>query len=1005
LKFVEVSYSRHLLTGADVERRLPRKDSDERKQFAAEIDTIWGISRDHNLRDEWQAKINSLKEQYESQKVEKPADEKSGPKVPEDDNVVTEGDSGEGFLDDVNPGNGVVTDLPVLENPAGLEDDRMDGHGDPIEAEKSTGILGTTATAEDQPQSNINDKDTTVAERERSPRPLDSEQDTHIASEANSAMAEQSEEWSDELESDGDEAPKANSLPTGTIAEPRPLVESYNQSRGGSPSSVQDEGQDDPSRVQEEEAEDDAVSSILTESTISDDTGDTQAPESNREVDEYDAVDPELGNYAPEQSRPTTLLEDEGTDLEPDECYATLPTDADAGFGNPISAQASVESLRLIKNAGLVHDTNPGPSRIPGKSAEEAIDVSTDEEDNASTAHVPPYIHSATELDVPVSATPTTSRNSTLFKGLTPSSASARKTAVENRQPGTSPLTSVATSRGDADMVSPSFRADTTSSKRSVVEASAPSSPLTPAGTDFGEVEHVPPPSRSENTSSRGKAKKAPPAARASLAPWQNGQVKGDALHALGGRQTPISRNNKFADLDSDSSAGTTSVRPVTQVYPSMMEGKGSGARQDDVQSSPMPVPMARSNSGGLDTLNDPQPPTSAKRHLSLDKSRASQDRSSQSGTPVLGPDSKSPSMEDDAGSALNDTVQEKPNKPDTSTSSQVSPAKRPKTLDTRNPVRQNRLRPSNITTKDQEMEMDDVESRGEAASLPEHSSNRQLDPGPSGSVSAPTSRLQPRSSTSEIVLTEENGRPIILDTREERHEAESWHQNLLDRSEDAGPSTSTSAIPYKRKTKRNTSTAMPQEEEEYFALLDKNGNVDNLESWSDEDFVPKQPRRSSRQNTISPQAPQGTHIATSSTSSDGIQFQNELDGFGLGKRQSLGQSVPRPVTYGAKGKKKQQDPQKPHSASHQSKLNFASPESYNDSEAGSSTATRKFSANQKRQNDSPDSAATAKKKKFEKGAPGHTPGRPKRAAAVPRKSKGKESGLGNNPIDISDSD
>lgn len=974
MKFVEVSYSRHLLTGADVERRLPRKDSDERKQFAAEIDTIWGISRDHNLRDEWQAKINSLKEQYESQKVEKPADEKSGPKVPEDDNVVTEGDSGEGFLDDVNPGNGVVTDVPAPENTAGLEDDRMDGHGDHVEAEKSTGILGTTATAEDQPQSNITDQHTRVAER--SPRPLVSETSDQTASEANSAMAEQSEEWSDELESDGDEAPKANSLPTGTITDSRPLVVSHNQSRGGS-----------PSRVQEEElAEDDAISSVLTESTISDDTGDSQAPESNREVDEYDAVDPELGNYAPEQSRPTSNLEDEGTDLEPDECYATLPTDADAGCGNPISSQASVESLRLIKNAGLVHDTNPGPSRIPGKSAEEAIDVSTDEEDNATTAHVPPHIHSATELDVPVSATPTTSRNSTLFKGLTPSSASARKTAVENRQPGTSPLTSVATSRGEADMVPPSFRPDTTSSKRSVVEASAPSSPLTPAGTDFGEVEHVPPPSRSENTSSRGKAKKAPPAARASLAPWQNGKGKGDALHALGGRQTPVSGRRKFADLDSDSSAGTTSVRPVTQVYPSMMKSEGSGARQIDGQSSPMPIPMARSNSGGLDTLNDPQP-TSAKRHMSLDRSRASQDRSSQSGTPVLGPDSKLPSIEDDVDPA-DDAMTEKLNAPDTSTSSLISPAKRPKTLDTRNPVRQNRKRPSNITTKDQEMGMDDVESRGEAASLPEHLTSRQLGTVSSGSVSAPVSRLQPRSSTSEIVLTEENGRPIILDTREEQYEAEPWPQNLLDRSEDAGPSTSTSAPPFKRKTRKNTSTAMPQEEEEDFALLDNNGNVDNLESQSDEDFAPKQARQPTRDDATSPPAPRDSHVPISLSDSDDIQHQSELDATDFGGRRSLTRA-PRVVhRYGNRTKEPEPKP----ASLKQGQLPYGTPRSSIDNSAGSAPKTRKIGANQKRQNENAQESSTStKKKKVIDDSQDYAPAKSSRTdGAKPRKAKGK---------------
>jgi hypothetical protein len=914
-----------------------------------------------------------LKEQYEGQKLKKPTENQPDPKAPEEDSVA-EGDSGEGFLDDVNPGNGAKMDVPVPESSAGLVNDRMDGHGDHVEAEKSTEKLGNTALADQSPQSIIPDQDTAV--HVHSPRPLDFEQDDHTASEANSAMAERPEEYHDELETDDDEAPKANSPPTGTITKSHPLVEPHNKGRVGSPSWVQEE----------EEAEDDAISSVVTISTASDDTGDSQARESNREVDEYDAVDPELGNYAPEQTRPTTNLEDEVTDLEPDECYATLPTDADAGLRNPISSQASVESLRLIKNAGLVHDTNPGPSRTPGKSAEEAIDVSTDEEDNATTAHVPPHIYTTTEIDLPVSATPTTSRNSTLFKGLTPSSASARKTAVENRQPGTSPLTSLATSRGDADMVPPSFRPDTTSSKRSVVEASAPSSPLTPAGTDFGEVEHVQPPSRSEITSGRGKAKKAPPAVRASTAPWQNGQVKGDALHAHGGRQTPVSGRRKFADLDSNSSAGTTFVRPVTQVYPSMMKGEGSGAGQDAGQSSPMSVPMARSNSGSLDTLNDPEP-TSAKRHLSLDKSRASQDRSSQSGTPVLGPDSKLPSIEDDVGPA-DDPMSEKPNKPDTSTSSQISPAKRLKTLDTSNPVRQNRKRPSNITTKDQEMEMDDAESRGEAASLPEHSSNRKLDPGPSGSVSAPTSRLQPRSSTSDPELIEENGRPILPDTTGKQYEAEPWAQTLLDRADNAGPSTSTSTIPYQRKTKRNTSTAMPQEEEEYFALLDKNGNVDYLESQSDEDFAPKQARQPTRDDATSPPAPRDSHVPISLSDSDDIQYRSEMDATDFGGRHSLTRA-PRVVhRYGNRAKEPEPKP----ASLKQGQLPYGTPRSSIDNSAGSAPKTRKNGANQKRQNENAQESSTStKKKKVIDDSQDYAPAKSSRTdGAKPRKAKGK---------------
>jgi hypothetical protein len=980
-----VSQSSSLEVCANIQRRLPRKDSDERKQFDAEIDTIWGISRDHNLRDEWQAKINSLKEQYEDQKVENPTEDKTDPKAPEDDNTVAEGDSVEGFLEVLNPGNGVEANLPVSENVAVQEDDRMEQSGDQIGAEKSTEILDNTATAEQQklPPS--------IADR-----PLDSEQVNQIASDGHSTMAERTEVYHDELDSDDDEPPRASPPPSGTIGEARPLVEAESEGRVGSPTRVEDD------------VEVDAISSVLTESTVSDGTG----PESVGEADRYDAVDPQLSGYALAPIRPTTNLEDEGTQFEHDERYADPRFDIN-GDSRTISAQASVESLRMIKNAGLLHPTNPGPSgksisrQAPGQSAEEAIDVNSDKEDNADTAPNPSHIHTGAEVEVPVSATPTSARSSTLFRGLTPSGASVRKTAVESRQPGSSPLTSLATSRGEADMVPPSFRADSTSSKHSAVKPSTPSSPLTSTPSHARSPEPVHLSSRIETASGSRSAKTAPPAAFPSQAPWQAGQVKGESLAALGGRKTPVSGLARFADVESNSSAENTPDRPATTVYPSMMKGPGSGTRRlDDDQSDPMPVAMARSNSGGLDALNDPEPTSQLRRHMSLDRKRGSRDLSSQSVTPTLGPDVNGPSMEHDVA------IHERLNKPDTFTSSQTSPAKRAKTLDTRNTNRRNRQRPSNIMIPDQEMGMDDVESHGEATSLPEHASSRQLgksnDTGTSSSVSAPTSRLQPRSSMSEIVLTEEDGRPIILDTPDERYEAEPWAQNLLERADDAVPSTSTSAIPYQRKTRRNQSTAMPLEED--YQLLDNNGKPDDLESRSDEDVAPKQVRRSSRHNTTSPQALQGTNLGASSSSGDIIPLQNGLDDIGLSKRQSLSSSTfnkpsARLMTYGNKGKKRQQDPQKPNSAGHQSKLPWGSPALSADSDAGPSTATRKSSANQKRQNDSPDSTIAAKKKKSAQGAPGHTPAKLKRGEAAPRKSKSKESGRGNDPIDIPDSD
>jgi len=553
LKFVEVSNWRCILRGADVKRRLPRKDSDERKQFDADIDSIWGISRDHNLRDEWQAKINSLKEQYESQRVEKPTEDKPDP--PKEDYKVAEGDSGEGFLEDVNLEHGGKTDLPATEDVAGQEADRMEGHGDLIPAQESTATLIHSATADDQsPHPSIPNGATTVAEE--SPQPLDSVQDDQTASETNSAMVEPTEAYHDALESDEDEQPTAPSEQSGPVACSHSPVVPHNEGRGGSPSWGEDEGDDD------------AISSVVTESSGSDDTGTSEHPGPPAGVDEHDAVDPALGGPEAEHSRPTTHLEDEGMDTEHGARHPDPHVNADAGPRNPISSQASGESLRMIKNAGLLHPTNPGPSSKPisGESAEEAIDVSTDDEDNAKSAPIPSHIHTGAEVDVPVSATPTTARsNKSLFTGFTPSSASSRKIALENRQPGTSPLTSLATSRDDADTIPPAFRPASSSIKRSAVKAPVPSSPLTPAGADFGEVEQVPTPSRAEIT--RGKAKKAPPAAAASLAPWQADKAKNGSLVTPARTDTPVSRLQMFAHLNSDSSAENTPARPFTPVY------------------------------------------------------------------------------------------------------------------------------------------------------------------------------------------------------------------------------------------------------------------------------------------------------------------------------------------------------------------------------------------------------------------------------------------------------
>lgn len=50
---------------------MPSARSDARKSYDQDVQSIWGISRDHNLRQEWVATIDSLQSEYERIKAEK----------------------------------------------------------------------------------------------------------------------------------------------------------------------------------------------------------------------------------------------------------------------------------------------------------------------------------------------------------------------------------------------------------------------------------------------------------------------------------------------------------------------------------------------------------------------------------------------------------------------------------------------------------------------------------------------------------------------------------------------------------------------------------------------------------------------------------------------------------------------------------------------------------------------------------------------------------------------
>lgn len=788
--------------------------------------------------------------------MEKPTSDTSEAKTPRD-TIVPGDDSGEGFTEEVTPVEGTELRVPAPENATEKGDEAAEG-SDHIVAEAARNY-------EDQQHSlKPDDLDPVVSESE--PQQL---QHTTLKSDEPRVMPD----TDDELEPSDEDDHEYNYSPSS----PEKVVLAVSHL------GVIDADHNPWRKAQDEILETGNEVTALERN----DQRDGRSQSQSAEMDEHDDVDPLLAGLQPSQPEFTRNLEDESMGSDRYQ-HSVAVVDQDAG-GIELP-QGSAESIRMIQKADLVHASNPHHSQNtlvhqdPGSTSEHAIDVNTDNEDNYDSDWVRPDSsndHRAAEsLGGPDSRpASTTGAKKPLFGGLTPNSASHRK-SFRDGQLASSPHVPVANTAGQY-MNSPS----TAKVGPLVDRQPPPSSPLTSIGTSRGDgdASQVPPPFRAESPK-KSSAKPAPPAATPSIPPWS------DSNSGIGPTRKPAqstprrSELNKFANLPSDSSAASTPVRPTTAPRPGVMmpdENSASRSMREEVilLSSDSDHTMSAPN-----RRQDPGPSNSDEhtpgRHLvAFDSIRDNQDVSSSR----LGPDSLE-SLGEDGSTTYHLNLLP-----------QVDPT------------------PEAVTSP-----------AGSARSLrPEQSpSPEKRGAAPSTFRASDLMRRQTRSSRSDIIDVDADGHS---------HTLENVEGKMI---EDACPSSATQAGPHRRSARQKESEII---------LMDINGQEDDLNSRSDEDVVHKRPRHPSpRHKPTSPEVTGDQDIHTLPSSSDDEHPQPGRDSPGFGERNKAPRSAARPQTYGKKGKNKAQASKKPNSStSTQSKLPYKSAPS-NETEAGPSTTKKR---------------------------------------------------------------
>lgn len=520
------------------------------------MNATWKVSRDHNLRDEWQATITSLKEMHDEQQAKGAKDAKGDETKSKDGqgDEAVEGDS--------------VDDVMLVAQP-GLEPDQpVQGDAEVGEAPGWTGSengalakVAPATTEQDQQEAIATDNDVPDQDRndeivaEQSPRASNSLGLDQYESRENSdasATAERPDapnnDEKDDLESHSSER---QSLPKGPPS-PEQIVTAIHASSAADHDRFL--GSADEKASIDLEAESSGLSAT-TETESDHQSNGNEASDDNELTGEYDHnddVDPALGNYQGRgriDKRPPGNLEDE--DMQEDSPGKRFLSS---------SPDLSDARRRMIHNANLNHPFNPNsesakpaqdnngndvkeqypfnpdpptarPGGYQGNTKDDAIDVDDDDnEDNQDIGDSPDDDdkennpprpdreisedqHIVAVPPIGPTAGPSTSIGKSLspFAILIPGAAQRKRKSLEDRQASSSPLTSMASSRGAE-------------------------------GTD-----RLPPPPPVDASPSHKPAKIAPPAKKASVPPWKKEELTSDKPSGLA----------KFANVDPPSSGET----------------------------------------------------------------------------------------------------------------------------------------------------------------------------------------------------------------------------------------------------------------------------------------------------------------------------------------------------------------------------------------------------------------------------------------------------------------
>jgi hypothetical protein len=572
------------------------------------MDSTWKVSRDHNLRDEWQAAIISLKEAYDELQARDARVAGDEAKSEGGQGEAVEGDS----VDDV-----MLVAQPGLEPEQATEGateggetsgltNQEDEEVDELDPEVKTAQAQEEATPikPDVPDQGGNDE--IVAERSSRPANslgLDQYGSRDTSDSSPPADAPENEEVDELDEPDEPDEPKSESnVPRGGFS-PEQIATALNAA-----DPANDErflGKEDDVTSTDLQAESNVVSSSAK--STSDHQGDDDDERRGGFADSDD-VDPTFDDYkGPGQTKGN--LEDE-VEMEQDtsgERFLSSSPDSsdtrpqmikDAGLNHPLNPNApSATSNVTIDNSNVIHhQVKPGPpendtrtERYQGNTRDDAIEVDDDVDNRDDDGNQEDDDNH--EDDDKENAPPLPERQISACQHTVPQPPAVSTSAPSSSRDGVNPFECLIPSAAHRKYLAQNRAAP-------VQEPPAPSSPLSsiPASRDEEETTRNPPPSPFVASSSGSTAKAAPPASSPSVPPWLNG------------RPTGVIPSRKLADIDPPSSSAGTPVKRTTRSNAPDIMLVDSNGQVDDLESrsSPEGDRPSRSRPSHADVIDTP---------------------------------------------------------------------------------------------------------------------------------------------------------------------------------------------------------------------------------------------------------------------------------------------------------------------------------------------------------------------------------------------------------------